>query len=151
VTEHIHKEKIIHDHFSSAMGKATSRNHDLNWENFHFGGVDLEGIDAPFSEEEVQEAIRQMPSDKAPGPDGFTGAFFKKCWGIIKDDLMRAINHFNTLHMAHLQWVNSANIVLLPKREGAESIYDYRPISLIHVVAKIIAKMIAIRLAPPHE
>jgi hypothetical protein len=47
VTEHIHKEKIIHDHFSSAMGKATSRNHDLNWENFHFGGVDLEGILSP--------------------------------------------------------------------------------------------------------
>jgi hypothetical protein len=148
VTEHINKEKIIHDHFASAMGRANTRDLDLKWENFHFGGVDLEGIDAPFTEEETREAIRQMPSDKAPGPDGYTGAFFKKCWGIIKDDLMRAINHFNNLHMSHLQWVNSANIVLLPKKEEAETIFDYRPISLIHAIAKIIAKMIAIRLAP---
>jgi len=29
----------------------------------------------------------------APGPDGFTGAFFKACWKIIKDDVMAAINN----------------------------------------------------------
>jgi hypothetical protein len=33
-----------------------------------------------------------MPSDKAPGPDGFTGAFFKSCWEIIKDDIMAVVN-----------------------------------------------------------
>jgi hypothetical protein len=33
-------------------------------------------------------------------------------------------------------------------KEGAESISDFRPISLIHAVAKIITKAMAIRLAP---
>ena len=39
-------------------------------------------------------------------------------------------------------------MVLLPKKDGAEGISDYRPISLIHAVAKIIAKVLSIRLAP---
>jgi mannosylglycoprotein endo-beta-mannosidase len=44
--------------------------------------------------------------------------------------------------------INKANIILLPKKEGAEEITDYRPISLIHAVAKIITKILALRLAP---
>ena len=39
-----------------------------------------------------------MPSDKALGPDGFTGAFFKACWEIIKDDVMAAMNSLFTLN-----------------------------------------------------
>ena len=39
-------------------------------------------------------------------------------------------------------------MVLLPKKDGAEGISDYRPISLIHAIAKIIAKVLSLRLAP---
>jgi hypothetical protein len=35
------------------------------------GNVAMDGIDAPFLEEEVWSAINRMPSNKAPGPDGF--------------------------------------------------------------------------------
>lgn len=38
--------------------------------------------------------------------------------------------------------------MLLPKKEGAEDISDFRPISLIHAFTKIIAKILAMRLAP---
>jgi hypothetical protein len=36
----------------------------------------------------------------------------------------------------------------LPKKDGAEEVGDFRPISLIHAIAKIISKMLAIRLGP---
>lgn len=42
---------------------------------------------------------------------------------------------------------NSTNVILLPKKEGARGIIDYRPINLIHTIAKIIVKMLAHRLA----
>uniref|UniRef100_A0A452ZZM7 Reverse transcriptase domain-containing protein n=1 Tax=Aegilops tauschii subsp. strangulata TaxID=200361 RepID=A0A452ZZM7_AEGTS len=89
-----------------------------------------------------------MPSDKAPGPDGFTGLFFKKCWAIVKLELMAVIQRFDSLHTTNLHWLNSANIVLLPKKDGAESIVDFRPISLIHAVTKLIDKVLSSRLGP---
>uniref|UniRef100_A0A453D7X5 Reverse transcriptase domain-containing protein n=1 Tax=Aegilops tauschii subsp. strangulata TaxID=200361 RepID=A0A453D7X5_AEGTS len=89
-----------------------------------------------------------MPSDKAPGPEGFTGLFFKRCWGVIMHTVMRVVQRFDSLHIDELHWLNSANVVLLPKKDGAEGISDYRPISLIHSIAKIIAKVLSLRLAP---
>jgi hypothetical protein len=138
VTEHDAKQKVIQDHFSQVMKKGGRSTKDFNWEELHSEPVDLHELDQAITEKEVQEAINDMPSDKAPGPDGFTGLFFKKCWDIIKHDLMRVVDRFDSLHTSSLQWLNSANVVLLPKKEGAERIGDYRPIGLIHAIAKII-------------
>jgi hypothetical protein len=61
---------------------------------------------------------------------------------------MKTINAFSDLSASNLHILNTANIVLLPKKDGAESITNFRPISLIHVVPKIIAKDMAQRLSP---
>lgn len=53
---------------------------------------DLDALDAPFSEEEVWNTIKLLPSDKAPEPDGFTGRFYKSCWTVIKGDVMAALH-----------------------------------------------------------
>ena len=49
-------------------------------------------LTAPFSEKEVFEAISQMKNNKAPRPDGFPAEFYKKCWHIIKGDLLSLFN-----------------------------------------------------------
>lgn len=53
---------------------------------------DLEFLDSPFIEKEVWKSIKQFPSDKASGADGFTGRFYKVCWSIIKEDVMSVIS-----------------------------------------------------------
>lgn len=50
--------------------------------------VENDILTAPFSEKEVFEAISQMKNNKAPDPDGFLAEFYKKCWHIIKGDLL---------------------------------------------------------------
>jgi hypothetical protein len=148
VTDHNAKEELVFNHFQAAIGPGHQRSRDFVWDGLLFEDPILDSLGQPFTEEEVKEAIAQMPVDKAPGPDGFTGAFFKRCWETIRADLMRGIHLFESLHSENFHWLNSSNIVLLPKKEGAEEVGDYRPISLIHGVAKIIAKMLAIRLGP---
>ena len=39
----------------------------------------------PIKMEEVEEAVKQMVKDKAPGPDGFTTNFFHACWDWLKE------------------------------------------------------------------
>jgi hypothetical protein len=38
----------------------------------------LEFLCLPFSTKEIDEIILDLPSDKAPGPDGLNNLFFKK-------------------------------------------------------------------------
>ena len=37
-------------------------------------------LEREFSKEELFQVLMQMEGDKAPRPDGFTMAFFQKCW-----------------------------------------------------------------------
>ncbi|WVZ94291.1 LOW QUALITY PROTEIN: hypothetical protein U9M48_040197, partial [Paspalum notatum var. saurae] len=141
---HEEKAQTVQEHFSKVLCHPSPRQHDLNWDLLNLPVHDLSTLDAPFTEEELKTA----PADKAPGPDGFTGAFFTKCWEIIKADVLKAANAFHLLRTSNLSILNSANIVLVPKKEGADSVGDYRPISLIHSFAKIISKVLAMRLAP---
>jgi hypothetical protein len=148
VTKHEDIEHTINAHFAMSMKKGPTRSRDFSWDNIPLLECDLSSLAEDVTEGEVHEAVKALPSDKAPGPDGFTGLFFKVCWATIKEDLMRVINLFSNLHYEKIHWLNSANIVLLPKKDGAESITDFRPVSLIHAVAKIVTKMMATRLAP---
>ena len=66
VMNHEQKEKIIHDHFTEAIGRGGPRTKDFNWQNLEFEEIDLHGLDDPFTTEEVWNAIKQMPSDTAP-------------------------------------------------------------------------------------
>jgi hypothetical protein len=46
----------------------------------------LGALGAPIYREEIDTIVKRLPSDKAPGLDGFNGLFIKKCWNIIKSD-----------------------------------------------------------------
>ena len=69
-------------------------------------------------------------------------------WEIIKTDIVAAILQLVELHGDCVGLINSANIILLPKKADATRIGDYRPISLIHSISKIFSKLLANRLAP---
>ena len=45
-------------------------------------------LESDFSKEEVVKVLFEMEDDKAPGPDGFTMAFFQKCWSVVEIDVM---------------------------------------------------------------
>lgn len=98
--------------------------------------------------EEIKQAIDEIPADKAPGPDSFSGGFFKRCWEVIKLDLFAALNQLFRMDRRGLARINKAIIVLIPKKQGAETLQDFWPISLIHSLLKIFTKLLAWRLAP---
>ena len=145
---HEDKAAIIDDFYEDLLGTCTVREHTINLANLGIDTHDMSDLDLPFTENEVWRTIQQLPSDKAPGPDGFTGCFYKSCWPIIKDDIMVAVSAVWSRKMGNFGTLNSAYITLLPKMEGADQPKDFRPISLVHSFAKLITKLLANRLAP---
>jgi hypothetical protein len=89
-----------------------------------------------------------MPKENAPGLASFIGAFYSKCWEIVKGEVIAAVLQISQLRGDTFHPLNMANIVLLPKKEMAERVEDYRPIRLVHSVAKIFSKILTNRLGP---
>ncbi|WMV59774.1 hypothetical protein MTR67_053159 [Solanum verrucosum] len=104
-----------------------------------------EWMQRPFSKEEVVHILKLCDGDKAPGPDGFTMLFFKKCWGIITSDAMQTIHNFHQNEVFERS-LNATFVVLIPKKLGAVELKDFKPISLIGGMYKIIAKLITERM-----
>ncbi|RVW25448.1 Transposon TX1 uncharacterized 149 kDa protein [Vitis vinifera] len=108
-------------------------------------GESASRLDSPFTEEEISKAIFQLDRDKASGPNGFTIAVFQDCWDVIKEDLVRMFAEFHKNRIIN-QSTNASFIVLLPKKSMSKKISDYRPISLITSLYKIIVKVLSGRL-----
>ena len=113
---HSDKEKVLADYFSGHLGSVPSRSRTFDWNALGYVPRDLSALEVPFTQEEIKATIHSMPSDKAPGPDGFTGVFFKKCWEIIKEDVTAAMNIMFMLNSQGFELLNSANIILLLKK-----------------------------------
>jgi hypothetical protein len=105
----------------------------------------LEELSLPFTREEIDEVIRTIPTDKAPGPDGFNGQFLKTCWSIIKEDIYKLCFDFYDGNL-DLTSINMGHITLIPKIPVPEGVNDYRPITLLNCILKIITKLLANRL-----
>lgn len=148
VTTHEEKEEVVWEFFHRLLGTPETRTRTLGLEAFYQGPHELSDLDCPISEEEVWSIIKQLPPDKAPGPDGFTGRFYHTCWGLIKLDLMVAIGAVHGGDSRKLNLLNNAFMVLIPKKANADRLTDFRAISLVHSFAKLVTKILANRLAP---
>jgi hypothetical protein len=67
---------------------------------------------------------------------------------VIKLDIMAAFDAFWYVDACNFQEANDILMVLLSKSPDAAAIKDYRPIFLIHVIGKLVSKVLANCLAP---
>jgi hypothetical protein len=148
ITDQRGKEKAFFEAYSELLGRAQSREHTLDLQALDLRSADLSDLDREFSEEEVWGAIKEIPSDRAPGPDGFIGAFYRHAWPWIKQDIMAALSKVHRGEGRGFGKLNGALITLIPKKADAAQVGDYRPISLIHSFAKLLSKILANRLRP---
>lgn len=112
-------EEVFHDHFVNLLGKPIDRAHSLDLSYINISSHDLQDLEASFSKEEVWEAIRCLPPEKAPGPDGFSALFYQRCWGIIKQDIMAAFQALALLAGENFKLLNRALLMLLLKKQSA--------------------------------
>ncbi|GJU04185.1 RNA-directed DNA polymerase, eukaryota [Tanacetum coccineum] len=102
-------------------------------------------LEAEVSIEEIKKAVWDCGTNKAPGPDGFTFGFYKRYWGLIESDVVAAVKYFFQTGTFY-KGCNSSFISLIPKIPDAKLVKDFRPISLIGSLYKIITKILANRI-----
>jgi hypothetical protein len=71
--------------------------------------------------------------------------FFKDFWEDLKGDVMRFLSEFHR-NRKLTKGLNSTFIALIPKVDSPLRMNDYRPISLVGSLYKILAKILANRL-----
>jgi hypothetical protein len=74
-------------------------------------------IEAPFSRDEVKKIVLDMPSDCAPGTNGFSRLFLKLCWDTIMDDLLDALDHLHKIQFNNLRRLNCSILIMLLKKQ----------------------------------
>jgi hypothetical protein len=94
---------------------------------------------------EIKEAIAAMPKDKAPGCDGIPTEFFQEMIEEISPTLLQAFSAM--LRRGETSgWINKGLITLIPKLGDHAKIGNWRPITLLGSLYKILAKTPARRL-----
>ncbi|XP_057793325.1 uncharacterized protein LOC131009943 [Salvia miltiorrhiza] len=90
-------KRIVKDHFHSQFRKRSRACLRLpaDFVNRKISDSAREWLDRPFSEEEIKEAVWNCDGGKSPGPDGFNFLFMKRCWDVIKGDLLSVLREFH--------------------------------------------------------
>ena len=86
-----------------------------------------------------------MKGDKAPGPDGFTVTFWQFYWDFVKEEIVDLFKEFYE-QRSFAKSLNTTFLILIPKKGRAEDLGDFRPISLLGGLYKLLAKVLANRL-----
>ncbi|KAM0061725.1 putative RNA-directed DNA polymerase [Helianthus debilis subsp. tardiflorus] len=99
----------------------------------------------PFSKVEIREAVFDCGSDRAPGPDGFNFKFIKHFWNELEGDFLKMFDSFYETGEIS-RGCSTSFITLIPKSKTPVGLKDYRPITLVGVISKIISKVLAERV-----
>ena len=100
---------------------------------------------APFSHDEINMAVASCDGNKAPGPDGFNFNFIKSAWEVIKHDIYDIVENFWATSKLP-KGCNTTLIALIPKVDSPSGFKDFRPISMVGSIYKIVSKILARRL-----
>lgn len=97
-------------------------------------------------ERECLNALDQMMLNKSPGNDGLSVEFYKTFWPVIGDMVIASLNE--AFQIGELAASQKQAVITLIKKEGKDPllIKNYRPISLLNVDYKILAKILSKRV-----
>ena len=141
-------QKIIRDYYKQLYASKMDNHKEMDnfLETYNFPRLNQEelgNINRPITSSEIETVIKNLPTNRSPGPDGFTGelyqTFREELTGILLK-LFQKISEGETLPNSFYK----ATITLVPKPEkDITKKENHRPISLMNIDVNILNKILA--------
>ena len=136
----------IFSHFASHFRSVVAERPSIDNLNFQTLNVGQRGdLTKPFTIEEVKQEVWDCDSYKSLGPDDINLGFIRDFSPEMRDDVMRFISEFHRNGKLS-KGINSTFISLIPKVDSPQRLNDFRPISLVGSLYKILSKVLSNRL-----
>ena len=101
---------------------------------------EIENFNGPIASTEIKTVIKNLPTNKSPGPDGFTVEFYQKFREELTSIVLKFFQKIAKLPNSFCE--ATINLIPGPDKDASKK-ENYRPISLMNIDVKILNKILA--------
>ena len=107
---------------------------------------EIENLNRPITSMEIETVIKNLPTNKSPGPDDFTGEFYQKFREELTPIILKLFQKIaKEDKLPNSFYEATITIITKPDKDTTEK-EKYRPISLMNIHVKIPNKILANRI-----
>ena len=133
--------ELFNSYFASVFSNHQNTQNDQEGTEHENNEPNTEELERTISELEVLSALRALDPDKTLGPDGIPSRILKETAQQIAPSITLLFNKSMNSGVVPDEW-KLANVVSVYKRGEKEDVQNYRPISLLCIVSKLLERCV---------